>query len=448
VKILLVAPSKDSAETRIADPMVRFPQVALLYVASLTPPEHEVTVIEEELERLDFDRDCDLVGITSMTATAQRAYDIADEFRSRGRKVVLGGIHPTIRPQEAGAHADAVVVGEAEPVWQSVLEDAAAGRLQPTYTSTPDWDLDAHPLPRRELKATRSVMGIEPVVASRGCPFSCEFCCVHSIFGRKVRHVSVPRVVEDIRRSGATNVMFLDDNIVGDQRYATELFRAISPLGIKWVGQASISFVKNRELLDLAVSSGCSGLFVGLETVSEVTMALHRKTMGDQASTLAAIHQLMDRGVYFHASMVFGFDDDGPSVFDETLEFLARSRIPSVTFNILTPYPGTALYDRLKAEGRIITEDWQYYDHCTPVYVPKRMRPEELAEGYLRVKDSFYSWGRILRRLPATASHPLIFFLANYGLRKGNRAEQVALRQRTSMLAEVARRRPVFAPMG
>ncbi len=447
MKVLLVAPSKDPSEARMADPMVRFPQVSLLYVASLTPPEHEVDVVEEELEPLDFDRDGDLVGITAMTATAGRAYEIADEFRRRGRRVVLGGIHPTIRAAEAAEHADAVVVGEAEPVWQQVLDDAAAGSLKPTYVSSPDWDLDQHPLPRRELRKTRSVLGIEPVVASRGCPYSCEFCCVHSIFGRRIRHVAVERVIEDIRRSGSHHVMFLDDNIVGDQHYATELFKALQPLGIKWVGQASISFVKNRELLDLAVRSGCAGLFVGLETVSEETMARHRKTMGDQSSTMDAIHQVMDHGIYLHASMVFGFDEDGPEVFDETLEFLARSRIPSVTFNVITPYPGTALYDRLHSAGRIITEDWRYYDHCTPVFEPMRMRPEELAEGYLRAKETFYSWPRILARMSASHSHPLIFFLANYGLRKGLRPEGVALRLRTDALREMARRRPAFAPL-
>ena len=349
MRILLLAPSKGE-RARKARASIRFPQVSLLYVAALTPPEHEVVVIEEESQPLDLDAGWDLVGITCMTATAPRAYQIADGLRRRGVMVVLGGVHPSVLPDEAKVHCDAVVVGEAEPVWARLLADAQAGRLQPVYRGGTEWKLDDYPLPARGAGHVVSVLGVTPVVTSRGCPFACEFCCVRNVFGRSIRHVCVERVVADIRASGSSRVMFLDDNIVGDQAYATRLFAALRPLDIHWVGQASISFVRNERLLALAAESGCRGLFVGMESVSEKKIARMSKSMKTLEDTAVAIRRIQDSGILLHASLVFGFDDDDASIFDETVRFLQSTRVPSATFNVLTPYPGTEIYDQLKAE--------------------------------------------------------------------------------------------------
>jgi radical SAM superfamily enzyme YgiQ (UPF0313 family) len=348
--------------------------------------------------------------------------------------VVLGGVHPSVLPEEAKRHCDAVAIGEAEPVWSLLLEDREAGRLQPYYRATTNWDLDEGPLPRRELCRSRSVLGVVPVVASRGCPYSCEFCCVKSIFGRKIRHVGTARVVEDIQRTGSEWIMFLDDNIVGDQRYAESLFKALGELRIKWGGQASISFVKNQRLLDLAADTGCVGLFIGLESVSEEKVRRMSKGMRSLEETERAVSRVMESGIFLHASLVFGFDDDEPSVFDDTLRFLERTRIPSVTFNILTPYPGTELHAQLRSENRILTVDWRYYDHCTPVFVPRRMSPADLYQGYWRAKRNFYSVPRILSRMPANRRTPLLFFLANVGLMLGLRGEQKLVSERNERL--------------
>jgi radical SAM superfamily enzyme YgiQ (UPF0313 family) len=443
VKILLVAPSKGDLAVKKTKAMIRFPQVSLLYVAALTPDGHEVTVVEEETQPVDYNGAWDLVGITCMTATARRAYDIADSLRRRGVMVVLGGVHPSVCPDEAKLHCDAVVVGEAEPVWAAVIDDASRGKLQPIYRAGSDWRLDDYPLPRRVKGGVGSVLGIVPVVTSRGCPYACEFCCVHNIFGRSIRHVAVERVVDDIARAGSTRVMFLDDNIVGDQAYATRLFDALRDLHIQWVGQASISFVRNERLLSLAAESGCRGLFVGLETVSEQKIARMNKGMRTIEDTASAMRRLQEAGILLHASIVFGFDDDDLSIFDRTLEFLHRARLASATFNVLTPYPGTAVYQQLKGEGRLITEDWNWYDHCTPVFVPRQMTVDQLYDGYRRVKQSFFSSRSIAARFPANYRTPLLYLLANVGIRLSLAGERALIRQRTAGLAPAAAGRSV-----
>lgn len=425
MKVLLIAPVKNlERKTR---KFIRFPMISLMYIAALTPPEYSVRILEEEVEALDFNIDCDLVGITCMTATAPRAYKISEEFRKRGKKVILGGIHPTVLPDEAKNHCDAVIVGEAEPVWAGMLSDFKNGCLKAFYNGGAAVNLNEYPLPRRDLTGRKSVFGLEPIVTSRGCPYSCEFCSVWKFSGRKIRHVDVDRVIEDIKNSKASRFMFLDDNIVGDQAYAKKLFYALRDLKIEWVGQASISFSKNLELLKLAYDSGCKGLFFGLETVSEQKMKRMSKSMRSQRGTEEAIKKIMHEGIYFHASMVFGFDDDDESVFDETLEFLHKVRIPSATFNILTPYPGTDIFLQLKKENRLITENWELFDHCTVTYLPKNMTIDRLFQGYQYVKKNYYGFANMLHRFPANWKNAPIFLAANAGIKYGIREEEKSI---------------------
>jgi radical SAM superfamily enzyme YgiQ (UPF0313 family) len=431
MKVLLIAPGKETNLAPRKGYIARFPPVSLLYVAGLTPSEHEVTVVEEEMTPIDFDRECDVVGITSMTANAPHAYQVADQFRKRGRKVVMGGVHPSVMPDEAKAHCDAVVIGEAEPVWGAVLEDARANALKPFYRSGTEWDLDSAPLPARDTGIAPAVLGVAPVVTSRGCPYACEFCCVQNLFGRKIRHVAIPRVLQDIERSGSSRIMFLDDNIVGDQEYATRLFTALIDAKIQWVGQASISFVKNEKLLDLAERSGCKGLFVGMETVSESRIERMNKGMRTLRDTADAIARIMERGILFHASIVFGFDDDDSSIFDRTLDFMGRTHIPSATFNILTPYPGTAIHEQFSREKRLLTDDWRFFNHSTPTFIPKGMTMEELCEGFLHVRRSYFDLGSIAQRFPANWRTPILFMVANMGLRVGRREEREKMRKHT-----------------
>jgi len=416
MKILLISP-RARLERKTATGLM-IPQLALHILQGLTGPGHAVKIVEEETAAVDLHEDCDLVGISCMTANAPRAYWLAREFRRRGRKVVLGGVHPTILPDEALQHADSVVVGEAEGVWEQVLEDAQAGCLQPKYHHG-NLPLDRYiPLKFRE-ETRKRLFDVLPVMSTRGCPYSCDFCCVSNLFGKTIRHVPVANVVRDIQESGGKAYIFLDDNIVGNPTYAKALFQAIRPLRIKWVGQSSISFVRDTQLMKMAADSGCVSLFFGLESVTPAQMNAMRKSIKELHQVEAAIRKVKDYGIHFHASLVFGFDSDTPAVFGETLEFLQKNRIGTASLNVLTPYPGTKTYDQLKAQGRLLTDDWQYYDHSTVVFKPKSMTPYELQNGTNWVRSEYTKFSSILGRLPGNLAHPLLFLAMNLAAKKG-----------------------------
>jgi len=411
-KILLVSPSRDPGLKKQG--FLVIPQLALHLIAGLTPPRFEVKIIEEVSEQLDLEEPCGLVGISCMTPNAMRAYALAREFRRRGRTVVLGGIHPTLLPDEALQHADAVVVGEAEGVWEQLLQDWEAGALRPRYHAASP-SLDRYVAMGNRRQSRKRLFDVLPVMTTRGCPYNCDFCCVHDIFGRRIRHVPVANVVRDIESSGGRNFIFLDDNIIGDPGYARQLFQAIRPLGIKWVGQASLSFVKDTELIRLASDSGCAGLFFGLESVSPVELGRMRKSIKEVGKVGEAIRKVKEFGIYFHGSLIFGFDSDTLDTFPETLDFLERNRISSASINVLTPYPGTEVFRRLKAQGRLLTEQWSYYDHSTTVFQPRNMSPFQLQAGRLWVLREFTKISSVLRRLPTHLDHPLLHLAVNLG---------------------------------
>jgi radical SAM superfamily enzyme YgiQ (UPF0313 family) len=415
MKLLLISPCKDPSFRR--SKFVLIPQLALHVIAGLTPEEHEVKIVEEEIEDINIDEECDLVGLTCMTANAPRAYHLAHQFRKRGKKVVLGGIHPTILPDEALQHADSVVIGEVEGVWRQLLDDFAAGKLRERYHK-------AYPVLnefidlRTRIQTRKRLFDVVPVMTTRGCPWGCDFCCVHDIYGRKIRHIPVENVVRDIVSSGRKFFLFLDDNIVGDPVYAKNLFKAIKPLSIKWTGQASISFVSNTELLDLAAGSGCTAMFFGLESVSKSQLKKMRKSIKDLQKLEDAIRRVKDAGIYFHASMIFGFDDDTVDVFPETLTFLEKNRISSASLNVLTPYPGTKIYRQFLQEDRLLTNDWKYFDHNTVVYQPVKMTPFELQAGRMWIASEFTKLSSIARKLPYHLDHPLYHLAMNLGIRR------------------------------
>lgn len=413
MRILLVSPAKNPG--RKTPRYIVLPQLALQILAGLTPPEHQVTIVEEEIEDLDLETECDLVGISCMTANATRGYCLARAFKARGKTVIMGGVHPTLLPDEALRHADSVVIGEAEGVWERLLEDFTAGRLERTYYH-PYPSLDRFiQVPRRN--ALNRLFQVIPVMTTRGCPYNCEFCSVHGVFGDRIRHVPVENVVRTIAEAGKGLFLFLDDNIAGDPAYARRLFEAVAPLRIRWAGQASFSIVKKPELLKRAASSGCSALFFGVESVSESQLKTLRKSMGEVAKMERAIRTVEDHGIYFHASMIFGFDTDTLDIFPRTLDFLERNRISSASLNILTPYPGTAIYRRYLEAGRLLIRDWRYYNHKTVVFTPRNMTPFELQAGRTWVFREFNRLSSILRRLPAHLNHPLFHLAMNLGHR-------------------------------
>jgi radical SAM superfamily enzyme YgiQ (UPF0313 family) len=397
MKLLLVSPSYKFGRKLLK--AIKIPQLNLHILASLTPDDVDITVVDEEIRAIDCSLDFDLVGISCMTATANRGYQLSDMFRQRGSKVVLGGIHPTILPEEAIQHADAVVIGEAEGCWADVINDFRKGKLQKFYRA-PFPDLSKYPFPRRDFHIDNTIFNCIGLITTRGCPYACEFCSVTDFYGRKIRHRPVSMVVEDIKQSGSKTFFILDDNITGHPKYSKKLFEALIPLGIEWVGQSSISLAKDKDMLKLCRSSGCGALLFGLESVSPSSLMGMKKSLKSIEETEEAIKIIQDNGIAFHPSIILGFDTDTKAIFDDTLEFLARAKLPTMGLYVMTPYPGTQIYQRFKDQGRIISHDWDHYDHYTVVFQPKNMTPQELAEGHHYVQSEFYSFSSIFRHVP------------------------------------------------
>lgn len=417
MRLLLISPGREWHKRRPYT--LRLPQLSLNVVASLTPDRYEIRIVEEDLEDVDVEQECDIVGITAMTANVTRGYELAVEFQRRGKTVVLGGIHATVLPDEAARYGDAVVIGEAEDTWPQLLEDFENGRLQRFYKSkTPD--VSKFPSPRYDLtpKQAGGFFEVTPIVTTRGCPFDCDFCGIPDFYGRKLRSLPVERVVRDIEVSGGKTFLFMDDNVLARPAYVKELFKAIAPLGIRWVGQSSISFVRDTELIRLAAKSGCQGLFFGLESVSTRSRSRMRKAAKDLAQDEEAIRKVHGEGVLFHASLVLGFDGEDESIFEDTLEFLMRNKIATASINVLTPYPGTRTFDQVKAQGRLLTEDWRYFDHSCVVFRPSPMTPRQLLEGHQWTCQEFYKMTSIFRRLSGGRGHMAYYVLANLGYSK------------------------------
>jgi len=406
MKILLVLPAADHLRIGPDRPtvprraMLRFSILPLTTVAALTPPEHSVTLCDENVEALDFDTDADLVGVSFMTALANRAYDIARIFRAKGKTVVCGGFHPTLCPDEAMRHFDAVVAGDAEVAWPRLLSDVEAGTLKPLYKNETPCRLDETPVPRRDLTARTAshYVTTHAVQTGRGCTHGCRYCSVTAFHQRTHRHRPLDSVLAELRQL-PRHFMFVDDNIIADRDYAEQLFRAMAPLKKRWVSQCDLEIADDPMLLDLARKAGCRGMFIGIETVSEKNLADVDKGFNksrDYQQRLAAIRR---RGIGVVAGMIVGLDHDDPAVFERTLRFLQKvARVDALQLNILTPLPGTPLYDDFRRKGRIIDRDWSHYDfrHC--VIQPARMTRRQLQEGADWLYAQFYRLDRILWR--------------------------------------------------
>jgi radical SAM superfamily enzyme YgiQ (UPF0313 family) len=390
--------------------------MSLLILEALSGNGHRVTIVEEEWDPLPLGEKWDLVGITTMTATAPRAYELAKIFRERGARVILGGIHPSVLPEEASQHADAVLVGEAEGIWGRVLEDAARGRLQPFYVNLKPETLHV-PLVNYNSNGSTGPMAA-PVIAGRGCPFGCEFCSVPRIYGTLLRKVPVDWIVEQVRRSRSDYLAFLDDNLAADREHSQDLFTVLKDLQAKFIAQVPVRFILDDELFHLAVEAGLKGVFVGFETIEEKSLAHLRKSVPLEKYALA-IKKCRDAGVMLFGSFIFGLDEQDSTIFKRTLDFIMKHQIPTVGAHVLTPYPGTALFDRLAAEGRLLHRNWAFYDHGTPVFIPARMTVEELVQGYLKFRKSLFGLkGTAYRLFAGISVNPLVYLHFNAASRR------------------------------
>lgn len=423
MKILLVAPCQ-ALEQR-PDSM-DIPQLTLSLLAALTPPEHEIEIAEEVYgDIVNYDGDYDVVGISIMTQTSIRGYQIANEFKKRGKTVVFGGIHATSMPQEAILFGDAVVIGEAEGLWDIVLEDIKYKRLKSFYKLDKLPDLQNHIRPRRDLiKCSSGKFSIAPIETTRGCPYNCDFCSVSRFFGTRQRHKAIPNILTDIESCHEKNLFFLDDNITGDKRYAKELFREMIPLNKIWVGQASVQVANDPELLRLAYKSGCRALLIGFESMSDTGINQYRKTLKTIDENVLAVKKLQDSGIMTMASLIFGLDSDTTEVFDVAYDFLTHSKAAFFQACVMTPYPGTPVFHKLRAEGRILTDDWRRYDASKVIIRPENISPEELLDGYNKIKWHFYSNKSILKRAYPNVKigfyEALLYLTLNKGYQKKN----------------------------
>jgi radical SAM superfamily enzyme YgiQ (UPF0313 family) len=375
----------------------QLPSLSLKQVAAATPPGWEVLLADEVHEDIPFDGSFDLVGITAMTHQSARAYQIADRFRQRGIPVVLGGIHPTVLPDEALQHADAVVIGEAEPVWAQLLSDLQAGRMAPLYRCIPQGDRLEIPWSRRDFLAGRNYLTTQTLQASRGCPYDCPFCTVTPYFGRTFRYRDPDDILAELRSFDRKLTVLLDDNILGDPERAKPILRGMAGLGLRWGGQANLRFAEDPEMVSLLAKSGCIGIFVGIESVAG-PQANHPKT-GSNTSQADLIKRVRDTGIVLEASMIFGFDDHDESVFETTVRYLEECAPSIPTFHILTPYPGTALFEQFDREGRMLHKEWQHYDHNQVVFHPRLMTPERLYQGWRSARREVYRWPSIFSRV-------------------------------------------------
>jgi radical SAM superfamily enzyme YgiQ (UPF0313 family) len=409
-EILLINPRYAKNPCSSAGRHALTPSLALPLLAAATPPEYRVRLFDENLAWGDAPLHPlpEVVGITVHTAFARRAYALADRYRRHGVRVVLGGLHVTALPDEARFHADAVVVGDGVPVWVEVLAGLRNGSLRggtvvrgsfvsPTYASSP--------LPRREILPRGAFLTEAAIIATRGCTSRCGFCYLATSGLRcPYQQRPVEQVLAEIDAIGEPYVVFTDNNLMADPRYGHELVRGLRERRLIWSAAVTIDVARDPSLVAAMGASGCQGVFIGLETLEDANLVEQRKRTLRPSRYHEAIRLLHDHGIEVNGSFVFGFDHDGPDVFDRTLEFIVSERLECATFHILTPYPRTPLFETLEAQGRILTRDWTLYDTAHAVFSPARMTPEQLEEGYRRCYRQLYSWPTILARHPRAAT--------------------------------------------
>ncbi len=394
MQIELIAPaSEDSAY---------LPRMGLGILAALTPDEDEVIYTDDLVQPFDIDKDVkdvDLVGISVDSKTARRSYDIADRYRERGVKVVMGGIHPTACPEEALEHCDAVVAGEAEDAWPQLIADFKQGKMAPLYK--PEFpNLAGRPFPRRDLFKSKKYVPFQVVQTMRGCPYPCEFCSVSTANGPTFRFRPADEVLAELKTLGKL-ILFADDNVMVHRQYSKELFPKMAELGKHWVGQCSLAAVKRLDNVKLMAESGCKALFVGFESIDEETVKFTGKRQNKPSQYKETMQMLHEHGISTWGSFVFGFDTDDKEVFDRTVEFGIEMKLTMALYAILTPYPGTQLYRRLLREGRLTDPTWwlrRDHDAGSPYFTPTRMTREELREGWVRAWTKFYSYSSMWRR--------------------------------------------------
>ena len=399
MKVLLVYLNKrtDNLKLMNAAPLT------LPLLAAYTPPDIEVSIVDEAFETIDYDQEVDLVATTFVLPLAHRAYELAAEFHKRGRTVVCGGPHATLMPEESARHFDSVVIGQGDLTWPILLEDFKTGRLKKFYTNHQDIDMATIPIARRDLLNPKGYSILNTFQATRGCPYSCTYCTTHTIYP-KFSTPPVKNVVTDIEQveGGPLQrrlLLFWDDNLVGNPVWAKKLFEEMTHLKKKWVAQLTFTITEDKDLVRAAAKSGCVGLFFGLESFNSLSLKNTNKKHNMVEKYKEGIKLLHDHGISVYAGMMFGFDDDRKDIFEITLEKAVELGIDNLGPKILVPYPNLPLYEKLVKENRLIHTDWSKYNGNHAVFHPRHMTAEELEEGNQWFHREFHSYKNIGKRL-------------------------------------------------
>jgi radical SAM superfamily enzyme YgiQ (UPF0313 family) len=411
-----------------------FPPLGLATLAAYLAPDDDAVIVDEHVEKLRTDDMPDLVVIQVYITNAYRAYRIADGYRARGVFVALGGLHVTALPDEAAAHADAIFLGPGEQTFPRFLDDFRAGRPLRLYQSTSGRTLDRVPPIRRDLIRRRNYLVPNSIVVTRGCPQHCDFCYKDAFFtgGRTFYTQRMDEALCEIARLPGRHLYFLDDHLLGDPRFARDLFDGMKGMNRLFQGAATVDSILRGDLIERAAAAGLRSLFVGFESLSPANLRSSgkRQNLGrDYSAVTARLHSL---GIMINGSFVFGMDDDDDDVFRRTVDWAIANGITTATFHIQTPYPGTGLHQRLEQQGRITTRNWDLYDTRHVVYRPARLRPETLKDGYDWAYEEFYRWSSIARASLAhgSAKHQAKHFFYAAGWKKFEAAWNAVIRAR------------------
>lgn len=426
MKIKLIQPAmlKRPMDTKLKTRMS--PSLALLTIAKLTPKEHEVIIVNENVEKIDFNEPVDLVAITVTVDVMNRAVEISKEFQSRGVTVIAGGIHITADPEGTVNSFDVISVGMAERVWTKILKDKENNSLMKIYYDMENIAGKEIVSPDYDIIDKNKYLYTNIISTSRGCPFQCDFCynsCKNVL--KTYINRSVEDVIKDINTLKTRHIMFIDDNFIGNPKWTKELLKEIKPRKLKWNAAVTSNIVDMPELLDEMKEAGCQSLFIGFESINSKSLESVHKVQNSVNRYEKLVDEVHKRGIMINASFVFGLDEDDGSIFKSTLEWIVKNKIETVTSHILTPYPGTKLYKALLAENRIVDFNLARYNTASVVYKPKNMTAEELYNGYLWIYKEMYTFKNIIKRLPKSKKQWIPFLSFNFFYRKFGKLTEV-----------------------